>query len=646
MLNLIKSLIFLVSWPLIISSQQNLVSPNKRTHYQIFTSLDHSTHSTISKTTLSLYNSAFDSITELRFYMYLNSFKNFNSSFLIHTNEIFGRDISKWKPDEMGWIQIDSIFCINSNSREDLSNRMAYIQPDDGNVFDESVLNIPLTKSIPPGREQTFEIYWRSKMPKTIARMGYRQNFYLFCHWFPQLGVFERNKYGNYEYNCHQAFRNTEFYSEFADYEVTIECDTIFKLGSSGVIQAMDKVAGTNKNKYLIEAQNVIDFTWSIDPNFAIFKDQWKDVQINLLLPQDYKNQAERFLNILKFAMAYFEEHLASYPYPSITVVCPPFHALQSGLMEYPTLITTGSFYAMPENIRFTESLLVHEFSHQFFMAIIATNEKESPWMDEAFATYFEDRIIDSAFGNNKSLINLFGFQFGNVELTRNEYVRLSNPAQGITARPGWVFDRQNYKGLIYSKPAITFHSISRIIGQKTMDLILKLYYQKWQFGHPKECDLLDLFSEGLNKYTDNITATKINTLLYESLYTSKTMDYQVMNINHEKSNANNTLEWSSTIELQNKGDWNFPVEILVEFENGEAELYHWLEKTETKTIKIIKKFKVSKAYIDPDQKLLMDLDLNNNKMQLAKETNKDYSVFQNAIYWVESLLFFFGNLI
>ncbi|MBK6818059.1 MAG: hypothetical protein IPG85_00005 [Bacteroidetes bacterium] len=52
---------------------------------------------------------------------------------------------------------------------------------------------------------------------------------------------------------------------------------------------------------------------------------------------------------------------------------------LKSGLMEYPTLITTGSVYGMPNNIRTTESLVVHEFIHQYFMAVVANNEKEEP---------------------------------------------------------------------------------------------------------------------------------------------------------------------------------------------------------------------------------------------------------------------------
>lgn len=136
------------------------------------------------------------------------------------------------------------------------------------------------------------------------------------------------------------------------------------------------------------------------------------------------------------------ESRIAKYPYPSITVVCPPLHGLKSGLMEYPTLITTGSVYGMPNNIRTTESLVVHEFIHQYFMAVVANNEKEEPWLDEGFSTYYEDRIIDTAFGKSKSLVDILGIRFDNRELTRLEYTTMRNPREGIIARPAWFLTK------------------------------------------------------------------------------------------------------------------------------------------------------------------------------------------------------------
>lgn len=159
--------------------------------------------------------------------------------------------------------------------------------------------------------------------------------------------------------------------------------------------------------------------------------------------------------------------------------------------MEYPTLITTGTFYGMPENIRITESLVVHEFVHQYFMGMVASNEKEEAWLDEGFVTYFEDRIIDAAYGEKQSLVDVFGYRFDNRELTRLEYTTMANPREGTVARPGWYFSDANFKALIYSKTATTLRTVQELVGESAMTGSSSLIFEKWKFRHPKGRDFM-----------------------------------------------------------------------------------------------------------------------------------------------------------
>ena len=281
-------------------------------------------------------------------------------------------------------------------------------------------------------------------------------------------------------------------------------------------------------------AEDVIDFTWAINTDCKITVDRWQDVQINLVLPDDYLSQRDRFIYILKFALDYLHQHVGSYPYPSISVVCPPFHALQSGLMEYPTLITTGSFYGMPQGIRTVESLLVHEFVHQYFMGMVASNEKEEPWLDEGFATYFEDRIIDAAFGEKKSLIDYFGIRLDNQELSRLEYTRMKNHREGIVARPAWLFTESNRKSLIYSKTATTLHTLEHFIGEIKMDRFIKNYFEQWKFKHPRGHDLMAVPKTSLDQEVDSSLANQMYSFFQQSIYQAHVLDYAVTQISNE----------------------------------------------------------------------------------------------------------------
>ncbi|MEO6190060.1 MAG: M1 family metallopeptidase, partial [Saprospiraceae bacterium] len=506
---------------------------SRPTYYNIDAQLDESTKQIKASQSIQYINQSKVAIHELRFYMYLNAFKNTNSTFLKGTTNIFGQTLANRKSDEWGWIDIQDLYITQKQIQYDLQNKFKYISLDDGNESDQTVLQVELEKEILPGDTATIELNWMAKMPKTIIRAGYNQDFYLFCHWFPQLGVFEESIEGKWQWNCHQFFRATEFYADFGVYDVNITVNKKFIIGASGcLISEQTNKDNTITRKY--HAEDVIDFTWAINTDCKVIEDRWRNTQIRILLPNDYSNLTERYRFILKFALEYLDVHVGSYPYPIITVVCPPFHALRSGLMEYPTLITTGSFYKMPTGIRTTESLLVHEFVHQYFMGMVASNEKEEPWLDEGFATYFEDRIIDAAYGKKKSLIDILGFHLDNRELTRSEYTGMKNPSEGIVARPAWEFSQSNHKSLIYSKTASTLHSIQNIIGEDQIDNIIQTYFNKWKFKHPRGQDLMSAFNVELKKMKDTSLAHMTYQLLEQSIYQAHSLDYRVVQISND----------------------------------------------------------------------------------------------------------------
>jgi hypothetical protein len=267
--------------------------------------------------------------------MYFNSFKNTSSSFLKGAANIFGQSFTNRNVDEWGWINVQKI----DRAGIDLSNAMRYIQLDDGNIDDQSVLEVALDKPILAGETAVFNIKWEAKIPRTIARAGYDRDFYLLCHWFPQLGVFEQNTVGKWDWNCHQFNRHNEFFADFGNYDIEITAPDKFVMGASGcLVNEKKNKNGTTTRQFQVE--DVIDFAWSIYPNFTVQEDRWKEVQIRLLIPPEHANLGIRYREAVKFALDYMEKHVAKYPYPTLTIIDPPFHGLRSGLMEYPTLVT------------------------------------------------------------------------------------------------------------------------------------------------------------------------------------------------------------------------------------------------------------------------------------------------------------------
>jgi aminopeptidase N len=169
-------------------------------------------------------------------------------------------------------------------------------------------------------------------------------------------------------------------------YDVQITLPGEFVVGATGIeIDVADNGDGTKTHRY--RAEDVHDFAWTASPEFLVFTDRVQDVEIRALVQPDHAEQGQRHLEAAKVAVAYFQDHYGDYPYPNLTVVDPRRGARGSGGMEYPTLITAGTYYRLPTGVRALEGVIVHEFAHNFWYHLLASNEFEEPWLDEGITT-------------------------------------------------------------------------------------------------------------------------------------------------------------------------------------------------------------------------------------------------------------------
>src|ERR1700722_16830081 len=106
------------------------------------------------------------------------------------------------------------------------------------------------------------------------------------------------------------------------------------------------------------------------------------------------------------------------YPYKTLTVVDPEPDSAAGG-MEYPTFITGETSWFMPDGLYLPEVVVEHEFGHQYWYGMVATNEFEDAWMDEGINSYTEVKVLDSILGKNTSILNMAGATAGEREEQR-----------------------------------------------------------------------------------------------------------------------------------------------------------------------------------------------------------------------------------
>ena len=637
-----------------LNSQSEIMSP-RIANYKMDVALDTEQKKLNCQTKLTWRNTSSGPVNNLFFHLYYNAFKNSESTFFKERGvpEFLTNDIDK----DCGWAWSD-INSIKDQEDNDLTGAMHYRQADDGNKDDQTVLELILKKPVLPGESQTFTFDWTAKIPKTMPRTGYNKDFYFFAQWFPKLGVYElagQRFAKEDQWNCHQYHSSGEYYSDFGSYEVKITVPENFVVASTGELIFRENVG--DKSTWTFKADDVIDFTWTTSPDFVLQEDNHNNTKIKFYTYPYKTNLADRYLPTIKYCMSYLEEHLGPYPYPTLSIIDPPIHGMFTGGMEYPTLITSLSFSFMPNGIKIPETLVVHEFIHQYFMQMVATNETEEPWMDEGITTYFEGRILDTYMGAQNSTIDFLGFKSGNKEYNRAEFFGSANPKIASNAIKSWQYKHGGYGDIAYNKAAIWLQTLEGLIGTETIDDIFRTYFQRWKFKHPGRQDFIDIVNEIVIENNGDQFPEGMDWYFKQVLFGTNECDYAVASIKEIKGHkvwgffddsencvikSDNPDYLQTEILLYRLGEVYLPQEIVIAFENGERKLYHWDGKDRAHTIKIESNVKVLSVEIDPEQKIMIDKNFINNSKSVntqSKSINKISAFFISGLqHIVESI--------
>ncbi len=599
-----------------------------------------------------------DTVGELRFHVYLNAFKN-NQSTYIKTGGAF-TGIGEEYDEECLW-GFTEVRKITDAAGNDLTGRAAYIQPDDNNEADQTVLQVLLRQPVMPGKTIEIFIDWRAKIPQTVSRTGYAKDFYFLVQWFPKLGVYEpagmrfAEKGG---WNCHQYHGTTEYYADFGLYNVDITVPADFTVGASGVLT--EKIERGELTTHRYRAADVIDFAWTASPHFAEERDRWRDVDLRLLTYEDRVKFAPRIFGAAKNTFAYLDEFVGAYPYPVFTIVAPPFHGLKSGAMEYPTLVTTFAMNGLPEGMRSTETLTVHEAVHQYFMQMLATNEQEEAWLDEGFTSYFEAKIMDKYYGgffNNE----YFDINIGSRELRRGRFFGADNIKAASLATPSYRVRSGSIREISYGKTATMLWTLEGLVGEDVMRTIMQTYFAEWKFKHPAGYNFTAIVDRVVrNRYGDDF-AEGVNSFLEQGIYGTEVCDYAVAEIlNTDAVPKRGIFTDESCVDTENSerilpdnqivinrlGEMTVPIEVLITFTDGSEKTEKWNGKARSKTFAYPHAMQIKSAEIDPQRKIYIDQNFINNSLTEQPENVGVAKTARTFTVWLQNVFSYFCLLV
>jgi hypothetical protein len=651
--------------------------------YLIHVELDPARHTLTAHETVTWQNPTFDPVPDLWFHLYLNAFKGPGTTFM-RERERDGQPLCR--AGEWGHIDVTRLVAAGA----DLTARLAFERPDDGNADDETVVRVPLPAPVGPRGTITVEIDFTATQPRVIARTGHvGPDFHLVAQWFPKLGVYEpRAAAGGGGWRCHQQHALSEFFADYGRYEVWITVPLDVTVAATGWCGRPTRLSG-DRMAYRYEQEDVHDFAFVAqrglyDLRRAFVADLHRDpaleerlrrlgvpeadirltdVDVRLIVGPEHVSQADRFFAAAFAALRDMGYRYGRYPYTNLTIVDPPPLAASAAGMEYPTFVTSQTAYLPRGADEGPENVTLHELAHQHFYGLLGSNEVEEPWLDEGFASYAAARTFAGAYGDVPRLTAFGGLPLAVRPLAErrrslpldalvrdvphatfvggagvdprfallDDYRR--EPPQDEMRRRAWGYtDTRSYNFNAYVKPLLLLSTIEGLLGEERMLRLLRGYAARHRFGHPTSADFrAALAAEG---------EPAAVALWDDALAGAATLDYAVASL----ASAPAAGGFDSEVLVRRVGGLVAPVVVEVEFADGVRIRERWDGRDGERRLRYRRAAPAVAARVDPDGKLALEWDVSNNARATRRDHRPAARFGAKVVLWLQSVLAFAGG--
>ena len=512
--------------------------------YTMEVALDHesATYSGVQKIVYT--NNSPETLNKVFYHLYFNAFKPGSEMAVRQKNSAdkntrFKVSIDSLTPKQEGYLRVSG-----------LTQNGVLLNPIDS----ETILEVPLHASIAPGESAIFELSFEGHVPDVIRRAGKNSRegiAFSMAQWYPKIAEYDREGWNA------DPYTGREFHGVWGNFDVKITLNKDFMVAASGYLQNAETIgkgysdrkrAKTKKGKITWHyiAPMVHDFTWAADVDYI--HDTYpgpNDVDLHFF----YKNDPEIIENWKRLQphtaelMEYYNSKVGQYPYKQYSVV-----QGGDGGMEYAmlTLITGGRNYSSLFGVT------AHELAHSWFQHVLATNETKHEWMDEGFTSFISSLAENEILNQNKDF-PLEGSYRGYYALAA------SGGEMPQSTNANRYYHNYAYERTAYSKGAVFLGQLSYIVGKEKVFEILQTYYNEWKFKHPLPNDL--------RRIAERISGIQLQWFLTDWTQTTNTINYSIDAV--EEAMA------GTTIRLKRKEVMPMPLEILIQYKNGEIELHY-----------------------------------------------------------------------
>ncbi len=346
---------------------------------------------------------------------------------------------------------------------------------------DETLLTVNLIEPVYPGERTSLKIAFKSELALINHRLGVSERAINLGNFYPILCAYGKDGF----IECPYYSCGDPFVSDCADYSVTIDMPEGYIAASSGKLVGENSNNGRKKCNYVLE--NARDFALVLSDEFVVSSKEEMGVEINCY--SYTKESADEGLKRACDSLTYFSDKFGQYIYPTYSVVDTGFCY---GGMEYPALsmISVGA----GEDRDYT---IVHETAHQWWYAMVGSDQLNAGWQDEGLAEYstvmyFEERpefgltraaLVGAATKSYRAFFSVYSQLNGGCDTTMDRNLK------------DYSSDFE-YNNVTYNKGMILFDTLRKTLGDDKFVGCLKDYFSTCCGKIAKTEDIIACFAK------------------------------------------------------------------------------------------------------------------------------------------------------
>jgi len=483
-------------------------------------------------------------------------------------------------------------------------------------------LPVKLPRPLLPHDSVQFSFDWHYEISLRSGREGMIDSTtYFLAYFYPRVAVYD-------DYNGWDRMpfmESHEFYSDFNDYDVTINVPKNYIVVGTGTLQhpenllqptflkrynesftsdqtiqivtkqdwqAKNITTQNAVNSWRFSSVNVPDVAFGISDHFnwdgcSVVVDDATRRRAGAFAA--YNDTAADYHHVAQYArhsLDWLSHHWPGIPYPyEKTTVFQGYAG-----MEYPMMANDESY----EDTTFSRFVAEHEIAHTYMPFYMGINETRYGFMDEGWATTFEILIGRADLGVEKAEETYKQFR---VEGWIND----PSPGEDVPiVGPGDNRIGQALGDNEYGKASLGYLAMKDLLGDELFKKCLHEYMNRWHGKHPLPWDFFFTFNDVAKK--------NLNWFWSNWFFSHNYIDLAI------KSTTRLGNDYSVTIE--NIGGMAAPVNIIANYSDGTKESFHqtpviWQSNQGKATVKISSKKKVESISLDGG--IFMDADTTNN---------------------------------